>query len=300
MILFLILDQLRKRKWINLTRGDLLWLVALFAFGTPHWFLGTIGMGWYVSQILVVTFQALSVLCVLKRWSPWLVGLSLGVAMASRPDLFIIWPFLFTIAIQIAQEGKGNDWKLEWKWIVKWVAKSAIPVITVVIGLLFYNYIRFGNPLDFGYVNVNGSQLISENVHKYGIYNIHFIPINLFVMFLKLPSFRPYSPYLFPSLDGMSILITTPALLYLIHKYEKKWWIIGAWLSVILSVMMLSMYHNTGAGQFGYRYLFDFIIPLIMLLAVALGKKSSWVFRALVIISVVINGFGVWWFIHYA
>jgi hypothetical protein len=44
----------------------------------------------------------------------------------------------------------------------------------------------------------------------------------------------------------------------------------------------------------------DFIIPLMMLLAVALGKKCSWIFRVLVILSVIINTFGVWWFLQYA
>jgi hypothetical protein len=245
-------------------------------------------MEWQISQVLGVTFLALSIFCGLKAWSPWLVGLCLGLAMASRPNLFVVWPFLFAIAVQIVQDGKGNNRKLEWKWLVKWISESAIPVIVVVIGLLLYNYFRFGNPLDFGYVNINGSTLITENVRKYGIYNIHFIPINLSAMFLKLPS-----------LDGMSILVTTPALLYLVHKYEKKWWIIGAWGSVVLSVMLLSMYSNTGAAQFGYRYVLDFIIPLMMLLAVALGRKCSWIFRVLVIISVIINGFGVWWFLQF-
>ncbi|MBE3143910.1 MAG: hypothetical protein IMZ61_08300 [Planctomycetes bacterium] len=277
-----------------------MWLVALFAFGTPHFYMGIIGMEWHISKILAVTFLALSVFCGLKAWSPWLVGLCLGVAMASRLNLFVVWPFLFAIAVQIVQDGKSNNRKLEWKWMVKWIAESAIPVIVVVIGLLLYNYLRFGNPLDFGYVNINGSTSIVENVRKYGVFNIHFIPRNLSVMFLTLPSIRPYSPFLFPSLDGMSILVTTPALVYLIHKYEKKWWIIGAWVTVVLSIALLSMYHNTGAAQFGYGYVLDFIIPLIMLLAVALGRKSSWIFRVLVIISVVINGFGVWWFLHFA
>ncbi len=105
---------------------------------------------------------------------------------------------------------------------------------------------------------------------------------------------------MFPSLEGMSIFITTPALIYLIHRYEKKWWIAGAWVSVILSVGLLSLYHNTGAAQFGYKYVLDFIVPLIMLLAAALGRKSTWVFRVLVVLSMVINCYGVWWFIHSA
>jgi hypothetical protein len=298
MLLFLILEQLRTREWVKLSRGQLLWLVVLFAFGTPHWFSGIIGLVWYVSQIVAVTFLALSIFCGLKGWSPWLVGLSLGLAMASRPNLFVIWPFLLAIAIQIVQDSIHG--KLEWKWLVMWISESAVPVIAVVVSLLLYNYLRFGNLLDFGYLNIDSSAQFIENARKFGLFSIHFIPANLSTMFLTLPSFRPYSPFLFPSLEGMNIFLTTPALVYLIHKYEKKWWSIGAWVSVVLSVILLSFYSNNGAAQFGYRYILDFIVPLMMLLAVALGKKSSWIFRVLVLISVLINGFGVWWFIHFA
>ncbi len=300
MIVFLILDELRKRDWIKLGRGDLLWLVALFGLGTPHWWVGTLGMEWFVSQVVAVTFLALAILFVLKRWSPWLAGLGLGLAMASRPNLFVIWPLLLAIAVQIVREGGGGDQKWSWSWMAGWVVKSVLPVVMVVAGLLLYNYLRFGNPLDFGFMDINGATRIVENARKYGIYNLHFVPINLNVMLLKLPAFKASYPFMFPSLEGMSIFITTPALIYLIHRYEKKWWIAGAWVSVILSVGLLSLYHNTGAGQFGYKYVLDFIVPLIMLLAAALGRKSTWVFRVLVVLSMVINCYGVWWFIHHA
>jgi hypothetical protein len=85
-----------------------------------------------------------------------------------------------------------------------------------------------------------------------------------------------------------------------VHRYEKKWWLASAWASVGLSILLLSLYHNSGAAQFGFRYVLDFILPLLLLLAYALGKKTSWLFRALVLLSVLINAYGAWWFIHFA
>ncbi len=194
MIVFLILDELRKRDWIKLGRGDLLWLVALFGLGTPHWWVGTLGMEWFVSQVVAVTFLALAILFVLKRWSPWLAGLGLGLAMASRPNLFVIWPLLLAIAVQIVREGGAGDQKWSWRWMAGWVVKSVLPVVLVVAGLLLYNYLRFGNPLDFGFMDINGATRIVENARKYGIYNLHFVPINLNVMLLKLPAFKASYP----------------------------------------------------------------------------------------------------------
>ena len=118
-------------------------------------------------------------------------------------------------------------------------------------------------------------------------------------MFLKLPAIRSEMPYLVPSTAGMSIFITTPAFLYLIHKYEKKIWIIGAWVSVILSIVMLSMYSNSGWAQFGYRYILDFIIPLIILMAVNLKSKIPWYLILLILFSIAMNEFGAYWYINF-
>jgi hypothetical protein len=41
----------------------------------------------------------------------------------------------------------------------------------------------------------------------------------------------------------------------------------------------------------------DFIVPVMGLLAVAAGDRVSWLMRLLIIVGVVVNGYGVaWWF----
>ena len=67
-----------------------------------------------------------------------------------------------------------------------------------------------------------------------------------------------------------------------------------------LSILLLSLYHNSGAAQFGFRYVLDFILPLLLLLAYALGRRITWLFRVLVLVSILINAYGAWWFIHFA
>jgi hypothetical protein len=56
--------------------------------------------------------------------------------------------------------------------------------------------------------------------------------------------------------------------------------------------------HNTGAHQFGYRYILDAIIPLLALLAAALGQKIRWHFVLLLLISIAFNIYGAYWFIN--
>ncbi len=296
LFVFLILDQLVRRKWINLSRVGMLLLVALFAFGNPHLWVGIRGRVWFFSQIVMVTFLALAVFAALKSWSPWVVGISLGAAIATRPNGIMTWPFVFAIAMQILKEERGN---VDYKQILNWSMKSILPMGMAVAGLLMYNYARFGNYLDFGYTTIHGDPVTVANAQTYGIFSPHFIIPNIKAMFFRVPAIRPGGQWpILPSTTGMSVFLVTPPLIYLFRRYEPKWWIWGAWASVFFNLVLLLLYHNTGAHQFGYRYILDFIVPLIAMLAVALGGKIPWHFVALLLFSIVFNIYGAFWFIN--
>ena len=295
-LLFLILEGLAARKWIQLSTAGLLLLVILFAFGTPHLWVGLRGRAWFVSQVVTVTFLALAVLASLKQWSPWLVGICLGFAIAARPNSIMTWPFSFAIAMQIMKEKNGN---VNLRQMLRWAIPSALPMGLAVAGLLFYNYARFENFFDFGYVTISGDPTIVANAQTYGIFSPHYILTNLKAMFLYFPTIQPDSQWpILPSTTGTSIFLTTPPLLYLFHRYERQWWILGAWASVFLNFLLLVLYHNTGAHQFGYRYILDAIIPLLALLAVAIGPKVRWLFILLLLFSIAFNLYGTYWFIN--
>jgi hypothetical protein len=74
--------------------------------------------------------------------------------------------------------------------------------------------------------------------------------------------------------------------------------VLGAWGAVLCNVTMLSMYSNAGAHQFGYRYILDFLVPLMILLAVGLGKRIPWHFVLLTLLSLIINLYGAYWFMN--
>ena len=295
-LMFLILKQLNKRKWINISITGIFILVIIFLFGTPHLWVGISGRAWFVSQIFTVLFLALTTYAALRSWSAWLVGTFIALAMMARPNSLMFWPFVFAISMQILKEYQA---KIETKQVVQWIAKTALPISLSIAGLLAYNYLRFENVLDFGYTTINGDPIIVHNVQTYGSFSVHFISINLQVMLFKLPWIHPGSQFpIEPSTIGMSIFLTTPPLLYLFRRYPKQWWIIGAWVAVFFNVVLLSLYHNTGSHQFGYRYILDFLVPLIALLAVGLKKKIPWHFFILALASVAINLYGTNWFMN--
>jgi hypothetical protein len=293
LVLFFVLEQTARLGWIRLGQTGRLWVVALFAFGTPYLYNVTNAQMWFFSRTLTVGFVALAALAALRSWPAWIAGAFLAAAVCSRPDVAVLWPFLVAI---YAQKIWCRAPRERLRPLFSVAVQSTLPILLAVAGLLYYNFARFGDWLDFGYVTINGAASIVKDAQMYGIFNPVFIPRNLDVMFLKSPEIRSTPPFFFLSRDGMSIFLTTPALLYLFRKQKLDLWKIGAIVSILINLSLLAMYHNTGSFQFGYNYLLDFIIPLLLILAAGLGEKTPRLFAVLVVLSGIINLLGAFWF----
>lgn len=72
-----------------------------------------------------------------------------------------------------------------------------------------------------------------------------------------------------PDPEGMSLLFTTPALIYLGRARWLSPLMVGAWVALGLLLIPLLLYYNTGWWQFGYRFSLDFMVPVLVLLAIA-------------------------------
>ena len=296
MLLYLILVKLAAHQWVQLSKKSTLLLVLLFSVGTNHLWVGIMGDVWFVSQMVTVAFLSLAVLAALWDASPWMVGALIGAAMIARPNSLMTWTFVFAIAMQIK---KDDGLIVNFNHMFDWTLRSALPIGLAILGLFAYNYARFNDFLDFGYVTISGEATIVNNAQTFGLFSPHYIWNNLRILFISLPEVHFGDKWLFqPSLEGMSIFFSTPVLFYLFRSYEKKWWVVGAWLSVVLGLSLLVMYHNTGSAQFGYRYILDVILPIMALLSVSIQKKIPWHFYILLLLSIVINIYGLIWFVN--
>ncbi len=295
-LVFLVLEEASALGMIPTTRSANLWVTAVFAAGTSYWWMSVMGQMWFMSQVMTTLFSTLAIFFALKKLSPWLTGLALGLAIWARPNVFTLWPLLAGITLYLISQKYGA---VRWKSFLGWAVQSVIPIGLAGAGLLLYNYLRFNNFLDFGYVTIHGAQTIVDAAQTYGMFNFHFFETNFHVMFLKMPILEfsngclAYSP----THEGTSILAMTPAVIYIFRRIKVNWWVAGAWASVLLSMGALLLYHNTGEWMVGYRYFLDFAVPALMLVALGVGSRPSWVFKTLAIASVVINAAGIeWWF----
>ncbi len=152
-IIYLIICRLKQSGWIKLNRSGAIWLTVLFEFGTVFWWLSIEGTSGFFCQLVTVLFSALAFLIVLKRGSPWLAGICLAAAVMSRPNVFVLWPALVCITIQL----KSEEGKVDWSKIFRWGVSSAVPGVLGAGLLLYYNFLRFGTFSDFGYGTLKGA-----------------------------------------------------------------------------------------------------------------------------------------------
>lgn len=288
---FLLLDALAARGWSQLKPGDNLWLTALFGLGSVHWYMSTLGTVWFLAQLCTVTFLLAALwLATAAAWR-WSAGVALAAAMLGRPHIALALPLLF--AIEVQRRGGLAGGRRAW---AGWAIGALGPVAVSGALLLGYNAARFGSPLDFGYLTQNVARELKGNLHTYGQFSLHYLPHNIWSMLLALPSWQPKLNALVPDLDGMSLLLTTPALAAMAWARRPRALVIGAWAAIGLILIPLLTYYNTGWWQFGYRFSLDFMPAALILLALACGRRVNWPLRALIIFGIIVNAGGAWWF----
>jgi hypothetical protein len=295
-LLYLALKKLSALGWTKAGPGSILWLTAFFAFGTVHWWVGIGGKVWYLSQIVPLTFVAGAVLVALSGGPPFLAGAGLAVAILGRPNLILLLPFLAGIRLHQLRDVPLS--RERWRSLARWLGAACVPIAASTLILLWYNWARFGDALDFGYLTENVGEWLAADLAKYGQFSLHYVGRNLGVMFAGLPRIDPACVWgIRPSAEGMSVLLTMPVLFFLPRALRREQWVIGAWVSLAGSLALLALYYNTGADQFGYRFFLDVALPVTGLLALAAGRGLSTVMRLAILAGLVVNFLGLlWWY----
>ena len=292
-LVYLFLNALSQRGWTLLRPLSNIGLTLLFGFGSVHWYLSIMGEVWFVSQICTVMFVIVACWIAVANGSAVATGLALALAMYGRPTIILTYPLLLGFAVQRLRD----DGRLDRRRLALWIAGSVLPLIVGGIGLLAYNYARFDDVTDFGYIHENVDRTLVDALRTYGQFNIHYIGDNLNALLVSLPDIT-LSPFgITPNLNGLCILLTMPILIYLVRALRPTPIAIGGWVAFVALLVPLLLYYNTGWAQFGYRFSLDFLIPLLTLLAIAAGRRLSWPMVGLIVWGIVVNGLGANWFL---
>ena len=147
-------------------------------------------------------FAMIALLCVYlslhsaRRSAWWLAGAgaSLGLAVGSRPTYVFA---IVLLAVPLAWSWWEGRAKGKWRWLPgpSWwrlgmAGAAPLAMIGCLIGL--YNYLRFGNPLEFGF----SYQLTGSIETKLQHFRASFVPFNFYVYFLAPAQWSRYFPFI--------------------------------------------------------------------------------------------------------
>lgn len=278
-LLLLVLRRLRAAGLSQRTDEEHLWLVALLAFGTVLFFSSVQGKVWYTAQVCGVVLALVYTWASIEAAHPVAAGLALGAAALTRTAMAFMLPlFLFEL-----YRCRRADWR-------RVAAKFFAPVIGFAILGMVYNAARFHSPFEFGHTYLDVRQQIL--IEQYGLASYHYLARNLAVAFTLLPEFPGHAPWLQISGHGLAIWVTTPALLYAVWPRAKPAIHRALWITVACVAAPSLLYQNSGWIQFGYRFQLDYIVFLIVLIAIG-GRHLH---KPLIAACIVINLFGAYTF----
>jgi hypothetical protein len=319
-LLFLLLRALRERGWSRRTPIDDLWLTVMFGVGSVYYFCAVVGEVWFTAHVVAVTMTIGFAWAAIDARRPALAGLFAGLMVATRPPGFMVILFVMEAARVTGLVSRGGWAHAEHEALVdapagapgptaphraaprrRWhlhpealpafarrLLEFAWPLGLVLAILAVHNWVRFESPFEFGhrYLNI----VWQERIARYGLFNYHFLSRNLTVALLLLPRILTRWPYIKVSQHGMSLLVTTPALAYTVAPAEPSPLALPLWLTVLAAALPSLLYQNSGYVQLGYRFSLDYMVFLVLLIAVG-NRPLSRLFKVLVLVSIPVNLF---------
>ena len=185
------------------------WLTLLFAFGTPHLYLSTLGSVWFNAHVVAIFFGLLAVREALlltahsseaNAMRCFRAGLWLACAGFARPTMLLGGVFVLLL-IALSRPAELRVARAHRRRVLESIARCGrglaanrdlltafgAAMALGIAGHGLYNTARFGSPADFGYQYTAGASNITTAYARYGGFNLRFLPCNLFVSILNPP-----------------------------------------------------------------------------------------------------------------
>jgi hypothetical protein len=262
------------------------WLAALGAFGTLLFTLTIEGDFYYLAHLEAVLLTFLALIEWHDRRRPLVVGLLIGLTALARPTLLVVAvPFGLTLLA----EAKDR---------VKVAVAFSLPLFGALAVTGWWDWVRFGSPFETGY-DIAWITGPLQALRDQGLFSIVHVPTNLALFIGGGYTVRDAFPWLVPSVDGHSILLTTPALLIAVGAGLRERVNQVMWSAAILAAIPVFLYYGGGgADTYGYRYAMDFVPFLLVLVAIALRDRFGNLERVLIGLSLAFVCYGFVWQVY--
>lgn len=270
---------------------------------------------WELSLSAGYAFAMLALYCVYRclhaerRATWWLAGgsLALGLAVASRPSYIYACVLLALPPLWQWWRGPRRGIWPETAWLWR-TAAGLTPLVAVGLAMAWYNYARFGHPLEFGVAYQFSGIYEAETRHfRWG-----YFPYNAYLYFLTPAAWSPYFPFIhltaqppipaghlgsenvfgvLPNLPLAWCVLLAPLALWRRSAEERArlWlWLAAAGLLVLSTAATLTFFYAAMA-----RYQIDFAAALMLLACVgvlagervAKAARSLWPWRIAAVVG---------------
>lgn len=261
-------------------------LVLCFALGTVHITLAPYGRVWSTGQLIGFMCVALCYLVVLRLHGMWAfvwAGVLLAAALLTRNHLIFagLWPACYLLY---------RHRSIGWRRLVANTLLGILPIVVAICLLGLYNWLRFQNVLDNGLAYHHMAPLFVSDYGKYGAFNLHYLPTNLYYQYIAYP--LPISEQ---SLFGGSLFLLTPvftAAFVGVARMRPRWSMWALLGSIFLVATPILLLMGTGWIQFGPRYTLDFTAPLLLLTGAGIRRWRTGLLALLTLISITHYIFG--------
>jgi len=304
---FSVLRRLAEAGLSKRSSKDDLWLVAMLAFGSVLFFSSVQGKVWFTAHVVGVALALVYAWASIEAKRPLVAGIALGLAALTRTSMAFMFPlFLFEawrMAAKSVAAEPGASGSIDLRAgraairraLVRPLVRFAVPVLVFAIIGMLYNYVRFGSPTEFGhsYLALGDYRPVRQQlqIEQFGLANYHYLERNLAVAFTLMPDLLARAPWIQISGHGLAMWITTPILLFVVWPREKTALHRPLWITTALVALPSLFYMNSGWVQFGYRFSLDYIVFLMMLIAIG-GRPLSKLGKGMIIAGIVVNLFG--------
>jgi hypothetical protein len=263
------------------------WLVILTGLGTPLWWVVQRGGVWHQGQLVATILTLLALNEAFGRRRAGVLGILAGLSFLARPTLIAGVPYWAWRSGVTATQATGRT-------IARAIALVSTGAAAGVLVALWYNAVRFGQPLESGY-GLAVLPAFLEAQRRQGLFSLSHVPMNVDYWLLHLPRLNADFPWLRGDGFGLSAFIASPGLLSALRVRLGRDALALALTAALVMIPNL-LYYGGGWYQFSFRYALDAYPFVIALCALAVARRGlGWRWRAVITLGVLVNLSGVYW-----
>ncbi|RJQ37752.1 hypothetical protein C4559_03385 [Candidatus Microgenomates bacterium] len=303
---YLILKRLKTEFFPRLSLVNIFFLLVLFAFGTANFYVGTLGSTWHVDQIVTSFLITLGIYVIFKKnrkIKDYLISaIIFSITLLGRPTgiMLLTLPLCLYLADNLPLQ-KLLSKKLHFLKNIFFI--FGLPFLFFTVLFFLYNYVRFKNPIEFGFSHIHESAYLAQIRQINGAFSIKNILSNTWFMIFEIPTitFTDKFNFIF-NLKGNSIFFLTPPFLaiFLASPIKKITgrivfdpYVLSLWVSIIATIVPSLTHYGSGWMQFGYRYTLDITVLLIILSIFGMKGKLNVLYILGIIFSIILYFWGI-------